>query len=246
MTNVSKWISGKGVFFIAVFSLAVLIADQFRFAAIWGASDQYFTGFQFIGPIAGGILGVFGGVLSVLIAEIFSFLYVGRESSLINIVRLAPMLFGAYYFAKFGMNKGIRGNYALLAPIAAILLFITHPIGSQSWYFSLFWTIPVIAALFFKENLFARSLGATFTAHAIGGITWLYLVPTTPAFWASLIPVVMYERMVFAAGISLSFIAFNTLLSRAGSLVSSEFLMIDRRYALFGNPRPERVRIMRK
>ncbi|MEK6954785.1 MAG: hypothetical protein AABX01_07265 [Candidatus Micrarchaeota archaeon] len=246
MGDFSKWLCGKGIFFVAIFAAAVLIADQFKVAAVWGATNQYFTLFQFMGPIAGGILGPFAGVASVLFAQLLSFLYLGKAFDALNILRLAPMLFATYYFAKFGLKKGLNGNYAILAPVAAILLFITNPIGSQVWYYSLFWTIPVIAALFFANNLFARSLGASFTAHAIGGIIWLFLVPTTPAFWAALIPVVIIERLVFASGISVSFIAFNTVLGRVESIIPSNLVQIDRRYALFATPVPARIRGRRR
>ncbi len=244
--DLSRWFSSKGVLFIALFTVAVMIADQIKFSALWGAADQYFTLFQFMGPIAGGFLGPIGGVLSVLFAQIISFAYLGKEAELMNILRISPMLFAAYYFAKFGTVKELRGNYILLVPITAILLFITHPVGGQAWYYSLFWAIPVIAAIFFKDNLFARSLGATFTAHSVGGIIWLFVVPSTPALWIGLIPVVIYERFAFAIGISLSYIAFNTILQKVERKLPSEFIHIDRKYALFGNPPPQRMRAMRK
>ncbi|MEK6842907.1 MAG: hypothetical protein AABY04_00305 [Candidatus Micrarchaeota archaeon] len=227
--------------FLALFAIAALISDQIKFSALWGASNQFFTAFQFIGPIAGGFLGVAAGAVSVLFAELISFAYLGKEASLLNVLRLAPMIFAAIYFAKFGAKFDLKNNKILLVPIAAILLFITHPVGSQVWYYSMFWTIPLIAAFLLPNNLFARSLGTTFTAHSVGGIVWLMLVPTTPAFWAALIPVVLMERMAFAAGISVSFVAFNTVLSKVESLIPAQFVKIDRRYALFGTPAPAKL-----
>lgn len=242
MENANKWFSGKGIFFIALFSLAVLIADQVKIAAVWGAPNQYFTLFQLIGPIAGGFIGAIAGMVSVLFAELLSFLYLNREPSLLNILRLSPMLFATYYFATFGKKNALKGNLILLFPIAAMLLFITHPVGSQSWYYSLFWVIPVFAALFFRNNLFARSLGASFTAHSIGGVIWLFTVPTTPAFWIALMPIVIIERFAFSLGISGSYIAFNTLLSKLEQYVPSEFVRIDRRYSLIASPSPSKMR----
>ncbi|MFH0972045.1 MAG: hypothetical protein V1835_05780 [Candidatus Micrarchaeota archaeon] len=239
----NKWLSGKGILFIALFSIAVLIADQVKFSAVWGAPNQYFTLFQFIGPIAGGFIGAIAGTVSVLFAELISFFYLGKEFNFLNLIRLTPMLFATYYFAKFGSKKAIRGNYAILAPLAAILLFIAHPIGGEAWYFSMFWLIPIIAALYFEKNLAARSLGATFTAHSIGSVVWLYTMPTTAAFWAALVPIVMFERMVFAAGIGVSFVSFNTLLSKLEQKIpSSSFIGIDRRYVISGKPAPMKIR----
>ncbi|MFA6907667.1 MAG: hypothetical protein WC263_02465, partial [Candidatus Micrarchaeia archaeon] len=98
--------------------------------------------------------------------------------------------------------------------------------------YSLYWLIPAIA-LALPEHLLLRSLGSTFTAHAIGGVIWIYSFPTTPAFWMMLIPIVAFERLLFALGISGSYIAFNTLFARVEAVAKSGLLDIDRRVVLF-------------
>jgi hypothetical protein len=119
--------------------------------------------------------------------------------------------------------------------------FIIHPVGAQAWYYSLYWLIPVAASLL-PENLLLRSLGATFTAHAVGGVIWLYTLPSTPGFWTALIPVVAFERIVFAAGIAASFVVFNTVLHKLENRVPQDVVAIDYRYALGARPVPVRVR----
>jgi len=47
-----------------------------------------------------------------------------------------------------------------------------------------------------------------------------------------LIPIVAYERFLFALGISGSYIAFNTALSRVEAVAKSGMVAIDRRYVL--------------
>ncbi len=225
--KIENVLSAKGLAFLLLFSAAVIVADRINFSKALGAENQYFTLFQFMGPIAGGFLGAMAGALSVLLAEIISFIYLGKAFELINVLRLAPMLFAALYFAKYAKGKLLQAT----APLICMALFMLHPIGSQAWQYSLYWLIPA-AVLLLPENLFLRSLGSTFTAHSIGGIIWLYLIPTTPAFWMALIPIVAFERILFALGISGSYIAFNTVLSRFEAVAASGMVAIDRRYVL--------------
>ncbi len=225
--KIENVLSAKGLAFLMLFTGLVLVASGINFSKVLGAENQSFTFFQFIGPIAAGFLGAGVGVLSVLLAEVVSFFWLGREAELINILRLAPMLFAAFYFAKYSKGKLIQAA----VPLVCIGLFIIHPIGGQAWFYSLYWLIPAVA-LMLPEHLFLRSLGTTFTAHSIGSITWLYLVPSTPALWLALIPIVAFERLMFAAGISVSFVAFNTVLSRVGAIAKSGMIAIDKRYVL--------------
>ncbi|MBI4451860.1 hypothetical protein HY637_00385 [Candidatus Woesearchaeota archaeon] len=250
--KLNKLLTKKGIFFLLIFSILVFVGERINLPKlVWplltylgienfplfrlvGAENQFFTLFQFFGPIAGFFLGPVVGVLSVLIAEIAGKIYVHTTFDLVTVLRLAPMLFAAWYF---GTKKD---KLSFLIPIAAIILFVAHPIGRQVWYFSLFWTIPIIVKLLPKkygERAFLKGLGATFTAHAVGGAMWNYLpsVSMTPALWNNLIPMVIAERILFAAGIAGSFILFNTLLDKADSKTKSEYLSIDKRYVLFKN-----------
>lgn len=237
--KIENVMSAKGLAFVALFSLLALVASNVNFSQILGGTpNQTFTFFQFMGPIASGFLGAGAGVLAVLLAQVVSFVYLGQSISPINILLLAPMLFAALYFAAY--SKGAAGSRALgrLAPAAVSLvcmaLFIANPIGRQAWYYSLYWLVPAIVLLL-PENLFLRSLGSTFTAHAIGGVIWIYLIPTTPAFWMMLIPIVAFERTMFALGITGSYFALNTVLSKIEAIAKSGMVSIDRRYVLFAN-----------
>ena len=72
------------------------------------------------------------------------------------------------------------------------------------------------------------------TAHAVGGAMWNYLVLMTPSAWNALIPVVIYERLLFTAGITISFVIFNTLLDKLASETKSQYVNVDKKYVLFG------------
>ncbi len=221
--------SSKKILFLLVFSALVLAGSQINFSPLLGIENQSFTLFQMVGPIAGASLGPIVGAASVLLAESVNFVYAGKAVSLINLLRLTPMLFAAYYFGRHGTAK--LKDLSTAVPIVCMALFMLHPVGAQVWFYSLYWVIPV-AAKFFPNRLFLKSLGATFTAHAVGSTLFLYSIPTAPQLWLALIPVVAVERTAFALGISGMYIAVNTLLSKLSSKLSSKVLNIDKRYVL--------------
>ena len=179
--KLSKLVTKKGLLFLLIFSILVFVGDRINFSKLVGAENQFFTLFQFFGPIA-------------------------------------------------------KDKISFLVPVLAIILFITHPVGRQVWFFALFWTIPIIIKLLPKkygDGVLLRSLGATFTAHAVGGAMWNYIVPMTPQAWIALIPIVIYERLLFAGGIAISFVALNTLLDKLDIKTKAEYVNVDRRYVLF-------------
>jgi hypothetical protein len=214
----------RKIIFLALFSALVLTGYQVNVFYVLGAENQSFTLFQFLGPLAGSFLGPFVGSASVLIAELANFLLAGKEANIINLFRLAPMLFAAYYFGT--ESKKSLGAWV---SVACMFLFWMHPIGSQVWFYPLYWLIPPLAKYVFPRNLFTKSLGATFTAHAVGSILFLYTIPTMPELWIMLIPIVAIERLIFALGISGSYITVNTVLSR----IPSDAVHVNPRYVLF-------------
>ena len=100
----------KRIIFLAIFTVLVLIGKQINFSPLVGAENQFFTLFQFFGPIAGGFLGAIFGAIVVLFAELIDFFVVGKEATLVNILRLSPMIFAAYYFGSKKKNY-IRNLY---------------------------------------------------------------------------------------------------------------------------------------
>ena len=231
--DIKRIFTKKRIIFIGIFTLLVLIGKQVNFSPLVGADNQFFTLFQFFGPVAGAFLGPLFGVIAVAFAQLIDFFIVGKEATLINILRLSPMLFAAYYF---GSKKK---NLNIIVPLIAIGMFILHPVGREVWFFSLFWTIPIVAKLLpekYSNGIIARSLGATFTAHAVGGAFWVWTIPMTAGQWVALIPVVIYERLLFAAGIGISYVAFNALMDKALDKfkikVPADILMINKKFTV--------------
>ena len=100
----------------------------------------------------------------------------------------------------------------LKSAILAIIIFLAHPYGRQVPLYTLFWVIPLVAFRF-RSNLFMKSLGATFTAHSVGGAAWIWAFNLKASIWQGLIPVVISERLLFAAGIAGSFILTKAVLN---------------------------------
>ncbi len=191
---------------ILLFTLLGFIALQIPFTRLMG-SNVKFTLFDFIAPTAGAFIGTLPGVISVFFMQVLNLVLHGGKYDIGGIVRLFPTLFAVVYFSK-------KRSINILIPVVAIIAFNLNPIGRSAWQFSLFWLIP-IAAHFYRKNLFVKSLGATFTAHAVGGALWVWAFGLTKQIWLALIPQVIVERLAMACGITLFYFAFSKLLNYA-------------------------------
>ncbi|OGZ96881.1 MAG: hypothetical protein A3J10_00145 [Candidatus Sungbacteria bacterium RIFCSPLOWO2_02_FULL_54_10] len=195
----------QNIFFIAAFALIGIVVMQVPFTRLAG-SRVSFTLSDFFAPIATGFIGTVPGIAAVLLMQIGNFFLHGAEVvDAGTIIRFFPMLAAAYYF-------GRKDKLSLILPIIAIAAFIAHPIGRTVWYFAFYWLIPVAAWFFRDRFLLARALGATFSAHAVGGALWIWTFNLPAAVWIGLIPVVAVERFLFAGGIAATYIvAVNVL-----------------------------------
>lgn len=171
-----------------------------------------FTMFEFIAPTSVALFSPVIGIAVLLFSEVIQrFLLNSFDYSLFSIARLFTLVAAAYYFGTVLKDK----RFGLVVPVAGMLLFWMHPVGAQAWFYALLWLIP-IAATFLSGNLLFRSLGATFQAHVIGSVAYLYFASSFgPEYWAALIPLVLVERLTYAAGIALTFVAFNSVLEFA-------------------------------
>ena len=103
----------------------------------------------------------------------------------------------------------------VMLPLLSIMLFVLHPVGGTAAVYSLYWLVPVVlyAAFAFKPSLkahrslslLASALSATFIAHAVGSIMWLYNFNLTAEYWLTLVPVVPIERMLLATTIAVCY-----------------------------------------
>lgn len=193
----------KAIIFVALFTVIGGVASLIPFTNIVG-SDTAFNFFDFIGPVSGMFIGSVYGALSVFFVKLINFLIAGEALETSAIIRFFPMMFAAMYM---GMkNKKL----AATVPVVCMIMFWLHPEGRQVWFYALYWLIPV-AAVFFKKRLILNSLGATFTAHSVGSVAFLYAFNLPAEVWIALIPIVWMERGLMALGVWASYAVFNTL-----------------------------------
>lgn len=196
----------KQVLFTLIFAVLGFAALQIPVTHLAG-SKATFTLFDAFSPVAGGFLGSFYGMAAVLLMQLINFLIHGKMVlDAGTIIRFIPPLFGALYFAG-------KKNINWVIPILAIIAFVINPIGRSVWYYSLFWLIPIATYFFQQKSLVARSLGATFAAHAVGGALWIYFFNLPKSVWISLIPIVAAERLAFAFGTAISYLLLNNILA---------------------------------
>ncbi|MCI0503912.1 hypothetical protein L0Y65_04335 [Candidatus Micrarchaeota archaeon] len=220
----------RGIVFLVLFAALAYIAMQLPVFALAGVTGKSFTLFEFFGPVAGAFIGA-AGVAAVGIAKLANAAISGSPMSLIDLAKMTPMMFAAYYFWKNG-SRGASDRLGIIVPAAAMLAFWLNPVGQQAWFYALYWLIP-IAAKFLPDRLVLRSLGATFTAHAVGSVLFLYTIPTAPALWLALIPVVAVERGAFALGISAGHIIFTNVMNAADRISGiSKYVNVEKQYVL--------------
>lgn len=215
----------RKVLFAIIFTILGLVAFQISIDKIIG-STQNFTLFEFLAPLGGMFLGPILGGISAFFVRAVNVIIFHQKLDLLTVIRFLPAMLAAVYF-------GIKSKKtAFIFPIC-IALFLLNPIGRQAWMYSFIWLIPFIAT-FFKKRLVLNSLGATFTAHAVGSVIFLYTFGLTPAIWIGLIPVVFIERGLFTLGIWTSCLAFNTVLDKLTNLKPVQFLkpLVNQNYLI--------------
>jgi hypothetical protein len=213
----------RKILFSIIFTLLGLVAFQISINRIIG-SNQNFTLFELLGPTGGMFLGPILGSISAFFVRALNVIIFHQPLDFLTIIRFLPTMLAAVYF---GLKQK---KTAIIFPIC-IILFLLNPIGRQAWMYSLIWLIPFVASLG-KKRLILNSLGATFTAHAVGSVIFLYSFWLTPAIWISLIPVVFIERGFFTIGIWTSCLVFNTVLDKLTNLKTIYFLkpLVNKNY----------------
>jgi len=175
-----------------LFYLAIKIALFGKISFIVGSQMAFFSASSVLHPLGGCFLGASGLCLSF--GSIFLVrLFLGMSPHLL-LIHCLPGFCAALYVARPSCT--IR----LLLPLGCMILFMIHPVGWQAAPYALYWLIPIIISFVNNKSFFVQALGATFVAHAVGSVGWLYCVPMTASSWWVLIPIVAIERFTFAAG----------------------------------------------
>ncbi len=187
-----RFLNSMQVFLKTIGAYTTVKAASFlKISYVIGSQVALFSASNVVTPL----VGLYGGTLTAFGVTIFGFAirYVLVGSFSWHILSyFVPGLCASLYFSQ--PNIATR----LLVPALCMALFVVHPTGSLSFAYSLYWLIPIALYFVSKKNKFMHALSSTFIAHAVGSTIWLYTVPMTPAAWYSLIPVVFFERILFA------------------------------------------------
>lgn len=202
LTKLKQTITEKKLFLISTLLGLTIISSFYTINTIAGSSRFIFTGINCLLMLAGSFFGITAGTASIVLFFViksfwFSFPFTAGIPTLAS-----TTCFGAFH----KNNTAVMRSLAIGVPLLCIILFCIHPIGSLAMTYSTYWIIPVICyALSNAAPIFCAALASTFIAHAIGSIMWLYLQPTTAAYWLNLIPVVAAERLIFASAATLMY-----------------------------------------
>lgn len=168
---------------------AVTLARLLPFNWIIGSKFAMFSWSSVFAPVLAtqfGLVAVGGFLLSKKL---------WTTSLLLSLCHRLPLFVSARAF--------VRQDFltTVIVPPLCMMLFMVHPVGAQAWMYSLYWLIPV--ALYQMDyGSWSRALSASFVAHAVGSVVWLYTgLITSPAVWLALIPVVVCERLLMSLAI---------------------------------------------
>lgn len=201
---------------LGIFVLVSLVFSKIPLDPVLGL-DFSFTLLNGFGPAAGAVVGpVFGFAVIFLMKVVSVIIGISAWESLLMFFSILPMALSAAYF-------GSKDRKIIAVPLGCIALFLLHPIGQQVWFYSLFWLIPVFPYISDRFQLVSRSLGATFTDHAVGSVFWLYAVGIPAELWIASIPLVPFERMAFACGIAVSYALMMRFLKAVDSALQARW-----------------------
>lgn len=179
--------------------LLLELSSMVRLSHTIGSSRMFFSGINCTGPLIGfRRLGAF--VLVLTRRYFFSSVTYTAGLGLFNplVYHIPTLIASAYWFSS---SRIVR----LFLPILCMVLFIAHPVGSQVFFYSWYWFIPVFIHFLPQKMVFFEALGTTFIAHAVGSVIWIYMVPMPAEYWIGLMPVVAVERLLFASGMVVIF-----------------------------------------
>ncbi len=201
-------LSRKLVVLASLLGLCILGGTALTLSSVLGSSHFVFTGINCVLMLLGSLFGALPA--AGIIAAFFAIKAIAWS---LPITAGIPTLLSAIGFASYAQPRSLRSGLLLIGyPALCMLLFIVHPVGGSAAAYSLYWIIPsacYVAHLCGFNSVLLAALGSTFIAHATGSVMWLYLRPTTPDLWLSLIPLVFVERLVFALAATVCYSALK-------------------------------------
>ena len=184
----------------AVIALGIIACCNVSITQIVAGKGAYFGISNILMPAIAAIGGLAGSLCMI------AFIGIKIFSGKLLVTKGIPTV-AAIYSAQCTTPSMRSRLINILVPLTMMIMFATHAVGGSAWTYSLFWLIPMCCEVLRHcgvNSLFTRLLAATFVAHAIGSVMWLYCMPTTPETWLGLLAVVPAERLVFASGATIA------------------------------------------
>jgi len=179
---------------VSAVAACYLLATYFKVNGIQGSVGRCFSLSNCFLPLIGAFFGFAGSYAYFAGSLAVRFCLLPWQTFVTSCFGL-PTLAASLYWTP--SNRMIKA----MIPLACMLLFALHPVGLHAMPYTLYWLIPACIAFMPNAHHFLRALGSTFSAHAVGSVCYLYGINAmTPTAWIALIPVVAYERMLFACG----------------------------------------------
>lgn len=132
--------------------------------------------------------------------------------SLASLAFIVPGITSSWYLATKSRQMSIG------VALVCMLAFWVHPVGAQAWSYALYWLIPVAIAWYAPTYQWLHCIAASFIAHAVGSVIWLYTVEMTVGQWMGLMPYVAVERLYIAGLMYGFYVAVNQVLSLVTSV----------------------------
>lgn len=189
---------------IPIFGSCLLAIKMPLFFMI-GSWTTFFSAVSAIGPLAGYFGGVFGSAGYLIVRITWRLLFASAPFGITCLINTVP----GWCATAFWIVPAVVGS--VFVPLSAIVLFVMHPVGAQAYMYALLWLVPIgiyclrSVNISFAHTFFAQALCATFVAHAVGSVLWLYGMPAMhPESWVLLAPLALAERLFFAAGMTVA------------------------------------------
>ena len=171
---------------MALIGLSKLIKLNF----IVGSAASFFSMVNIFGPLSVALGGSLGGLFLI-----FN-----------NLLSIKIGLGATCLLAKTGIPNFLAGIYLrtnsnfikILLPATCMMLFWYKTWGTVGSLYAILWLIPIAISLLDLKNIYLKSLGATFVAHAAGSVFFAYFANLTAWQWFALIPLALGERIILA------------------------------------------------
>jgi len=188
---------GRSLFLIPSHIIASFVKTSFMV----GSKFAFFSAVNCALPLSG----IFAGYTGIFLSMMTRLLFLIFCSSTMIMVNTIPSFVASIYL------KTNSKTIQCLISVICMVLFLLHPQGSMAKIYALYWIIPIIVSLFFNRYLYLRFLGTTFTAHAIGSVLFLYQTNMSAGYWNGLISIVIFERLLFTAGMIIMYEIFSKI-----------------------------------